>query len=149
QAQIVELLRTLQQRHGLAYLFISHDLRVVRALSHHVLVLRQGIAVEGGPAEQIFSSPSHPYTRELLAAAFAISTDGTAAAASLLAVGGSDVGPPRAGPAIPFSGGRSPVRGPGRSVPPRGAGRPARARRRPRPALRRGRGRGDKARRTP
>ena len=74
QAQIVDLLRTLQQRHNLAYLFISHDLRVVRALSHHILVMRDGVVVEQGPAERIFERPEHPYTRALMAAAFSLDT---------------------------------------------------------------------------
>jgi microcin C transport system ATP-binding protein len=70
QAQIVELLRGLQQRHQLAYLFISHDLRVVRAMSHFVLVMRAGRVVEQGTAREIFERPKDPYTRALLAAAF-------------------------------------------------------------------------------
>ncbi|HJZ44750.1 MAG TPA: ABC transporter ATP-binding protein [Hyphomicrobiaceae bacterium] len=70
QAQIVDLLRDLQKRHGLAYLFISHDLKVVRALSNYVVVLRHGKMVEEGPSERIFSSPKDPYTKALLAAAF-------------------------------------------------------------------------------
>jgi microcin C transport system ATP-binding protein len=69
QAQIVELLRDLQQRHGLGYLFISHDLAVVRALAHQVVVLREGQVVEEGTAEAIFDAPRHPYTRALMAAA--------------------------------------------------------------------------------
>jgi microcin C transport system ATP-binding protein len=72
QAQIVDLLRELQDRHGLAYLFISHDLRVVRALSNQVIVMRAGQVVEQGPAEIIFERPQHPYTRALMAAAFDI-----------------------------------------------------------------------------
>ncbi len=72
QAQIVDLLRDLQTRHGLAYLFISHDLRVVRALSHEVIVLRRGKVVEQGPAERLFAAPAMPYTRSLMAAAFDI-----------------------------------------------------------------------------
>ena len=72
QAQIVRLLRALQERRGVAYLFISHDLRVVRALAHEVLVMRHGRAVEAGPAEEIFERPRHPYTRALLRAAFDI-----------------------------------------------------------------------------
>jgi microcin C transport system ATP-binding protein len=64
QAQIVDLLRELQRRHNLAYLFISHDLRVVRALSEEVLVMREGRIVERGPAAQIFSEPREPYTRQ-------------------------------------------------------------------------------------
>lgn len=69
QAQIVDLLREIQSRRGLAYLFISHDLRVVRALAHHLLVMKDGRVVEEGGAQQIFSAPQHPYTRALLAAA--------------------------------------------------------------------------------
>jgi microcin C transport system ATP-binding protein len=56
----------------LAYLFISHDLRVVRALASEVIVLKDGLVVEAGPAEQIFSAPQHPYTTALMAAAFNI-----------------------------------------------------------------------------
>jgi len=70
QAQIVDLLRDLQARHRLAYLFISHDLRVVRALSDELIVMRNGRVVEQGPAERIFKSPAQPYTRELMLAAF-------------------------------------------------------------------------------
>ena len=70
QVQIVDLLRTLQKKYGLAYLFISHDLRVVRALSHKVMVLRQGDVIETGAAGQIFDSPQTDYTKALLAAAF-------------------------------------------------------------------------------
>ena len=78
QTQIVELLRRLQASHGLAYLFISHDLRIVRALAHRIIVLRRGRVVEEGPAEQIFTDPQQDYTRALIAAAFegrAIETD--------------------------------------------------------------------------
>jgi microcin C transport system ATP-binding protein len=70
QAQIVDLLRELQQRHRLAYLFISHDLRVVRALADQVMVLKDGKIVERGPASKIFDAPSQPYTKALMAAAF-------------------------------------------------------------------------------
>jgi microcin C transport system ATP-binding protein len=70
QVQIVELLRDLQVKYGLAYVFISHDLRVVRALSHKVMVMQQGDVVEAGPAEAIFANPAHVYTRTLMAAAF-------------------------------------------------------------------------------
>jgi len=79
QAQIVDLLRDLQQRHRLAYLFISHDLKVVRALADEVVVLRHGKVVERGPARQIFETPQTPYTQALIAAAFnleAIGGDG-------------------------------------------------------------------------
>ena len=69
QVQIVDLLRDLQQKYGLAYLFISHDLNVVRAMSHRVMVMKQGDVVESGTAEQIFTAPEHPYTQQLLAAA--------------------------------------------------------------------------------
>jgi microcin C transport system ATP-binding protein len=69
QFQIIELLRDLQRRHNLAYLFISHDLRVVRALAHHILVMRDGHVVEQGPADDIFENPKVPYTQALLAAA--------------------------------------------------------------------------------
>ncbi len=70
QAQIVELLRDLQTRHGLAYLFISHDLRVVRALAHEILVMKDGKIVEAGSTERVMTAPEHPYTRALMAAAF-------------------------------------------------------------------------------
>ncbi|MBV8335934.1 MAG: ABC transporter ATP-binding protein, partial [Alphaproteobacteria bacterium] len=70
QAQIVELLRELQVRHGLAYLFISHDLRVVRALAHEIVVMKDGMVVEDGPTDRVMTHPEHPYTRALMAAAF-------------------------------------------------------------------------------
>ncbi|HVI90838.1 MAG TPA: ABC transporter ATP-binding protein [Dongiaceae bacterium] len=69
QAQIVDLLRDLQHRHDMAYLFISHDLRVIRAMSDRVLVMRQGRIVETGPVDQIFEAPQQDYTKALLAAA--------------------------------------------------------------------------------
>ena len=72
QAQIVGLLRRLQAQHRCAYLFISHDLKVVRAMSHHVLVVHRGVVVEQGPADAVFEAPHHEYTKELVAAAFDI-----------------------------------------------------------------------------
>ena len=74
QATVVDLLRELQRRHGLAYLFISHDLRVIRALANDVLVMKDGRMVESGPADDIFAAPKTDYTRALLAAAFDIAT---------------------------------------------------------------------------
>jgi len=72
QAQIIDLLRGLQQKHNLAYLFISHDLRVIKAISHDVIVMRSGQVVESGSTEQIFSRPQHDYTKALIAAALNI-----------------------------------------------------------------------------
>jgi len=69
QVQIVDLLRDLQRKHGLAYLFISHDLRVVRAMAHKVVVMKQGDVVEMGSAQQLFEAPQTEYTRALIAAA--------------------------------------------------------------------------------
>jgi microcin C transport system ATP-binding protein len=69
QAQIVDLLRDLQSKHDLAYLFISHDLRVVRALSNHVIVMKDGKVVEEGPSRALFNDPRQDYTKALLAAA--------------------------------------------------------------------------------
>jgi microcin C transport system ATP-binding protein len=69
QKQVLGLLRDLQKRHGMSYLFISHDLKVVRAVSHRVLVMRDGQVVESGETETVFRSPQHPYTRTLLEAA--------------------------------------------------------------------------------
>jgi microcin C transport system ATP-binding protein len=70
QAQIVDLLRDIQDRHNLAYLFISHDLRVVRALADDIVVMKDGVVVEAGPAARILDAPEHTYTRALMAAAF-------------------------------------------------------------------------------
>jgi len=72
QAQIVDLLRDIQTRHRLAYLFISHDLRVVRALSHEIIVMRAGQVVERGLTADVFERSNHPYTRALMEAAFAV-----------------------------------------------------------------------------
>ncbi|MGU0964639.1 ABC transporter ATP-binding protein [Pseudomonas aeruginosa] len=70
QRQVVELLRQLQGKYNLTYLFISHDLAVVKALSHQLMVVRHGKVVEQGSAEAVFASPQHPYTQQLLEAAF-------------------------------------------------------------------------------
>ncbi len=75
QAQIIDLLHQLQRDHDLAYLFISHDLKVVRAMSHHVIVMRDGEVVEQGPAKQILDDPREPYTKALMAAAFDFRAD--------------------------------------------------------------------------
>ncbi|MDO5894389.1 MULTISPECIES: ABC transporter ATP-binding protein [Rhizobium/Agrobacterium group] len=72
QAQVVDLLRDLQAKHDLAYLFISHDLKVVKALANEVIVMRQGKVVEKGPSTQIFNAPQQDYTKALMAAAFNI-----------------------------------------------------------------------------
>ena len=72
QAQIVDLLRRLQRTHGLAYLFISHDLRVVRAMSHQVLVMKDGLIIEQGTVEDVFAKPETDYTKDLMAAAFPV-----------------------------------------------------------------------------
>jgi microcin C transport system ATP-binding protein len=69
QAQIVDLLRELQETHNLAYMFISHDLRVVRAMAHDLIVMKNGQVVESGPAADIFARPQKPYTKALLEAA--------------------------------------------------------------------------------
>jgi microcin C transport system ATP-binding protein len=74
QAQVVDLLRDLQQRHDLSYLFISHDLKVVRALANEVMVMRAGKVVEAGPADRIFDAPETDYTKALMAAAFRLET---------------------------------------------------------------------------
>jgi microcin C transport system ATP-binding protein len=70
QAQVVDLLRELQRRHGLTYLFISHDLKVVKALANEIMVMRAGKVVEAGPAAEVFAAPRSDYTRALMAAAF-------------------------------------------------------------------------------
>jgi microcin C transport system ATP-binding protein len=70
QFQVIQLLRDLQARHGLTYIFISHDLRLVRSLCHEIVIMRLGKIVEAGPAQDIFAHPREPYTQELLATAF-------------------------------------------------------------------------------
>jgi microcin C transport system ATP-binding protein len=82
QAQIVTLLRRLQHDHDLGYLFISHDLKVVRALAHRVMVMRHGKVVEEGPADALFDAPKHDYTKALMAAAFALEPDATGVVAT-------------------------------------------------------------------
>jgi microcin C transport system ATP-binding protein len=82
QAQIVDLLRRLQRDHQLGYLFISHDLKVVRALAHRIVVLRRGRVVEQGLAADILKRPREDYTRALMAAAFALEADETGVVAA-------------------------------------------------------------------
>jgi microcin C transport system ATP-binding protein len=78
QAQIVDLLRALQASHGLTYMFISHDLKVVRALAHELIVMKDGRVVEQGTARQIFAAPQSDYTRDLIAAALELKARGAA-----------------------------------------------------------------------
>ncbi|WP_281968499.1 ABC transporter ATP-binding protein [Roseovarius nanhaiticus] len=78
QVQIVDLLRRLQQKYGLAYLFISHDLAVVRAMSHKIMVMKQGDVVEAGSAEDLFERPQTEYTQALLRAALDVAHEGAA-----------------------------------------------------------------------
>ncbi|MAH83059.1 MAG: microcin ABC transporter ATP-binding protein [Rhodospirillaceae bacterium TMED8] len=75
QAQITELLRDLQRKHSLSYMFISHDLKVIRALSHEIIVMKDGQVVEAGPAERVIDAPETSYTRALMAAAFDLEAD--------------------------------------------------------------------------
>ncbi len=78
QAEIVDLLRNLQEKHGLTYMFISHDLRVVRAMAHDILVMKDGKIVESGPANDVFSNPKEDYTKTLLEAALNLKARETA-----------------------------------------------------------------------
>jgi microcin C transport system ATP-binding protein len=70
QFQVINLLRDLQMKYGLTYLFITHDLKIVKALCHDVIVMKSGVVVEAGPAQKVFKSPEQDYTRSLLSAAF-------------------------------------------------------------------------------
>jgi microcin C transport system ATP-binding protein len=70
QFQVLELLKSLQKEFRLTYIFISHDLRVVRSLCHDIIVMKDGVVVESGPSERIFSRPEQEYTRRLIATAF-------------------------------------------------------------------------------
>ena len=70
QAQVIELLRRLQRRHNMTYIFITHDLRVIRSLADHIAVMRRGKVVEYGPCNRLFAAPEHPYTKTLFHAAF-------------------------------------------------------------------------------
>ncbi|HHD56581.1 MAG TPA: microcin ABC transporter ATP-binding protein, partial [Desulfobulbaceae bacterium] len=70
QAQVIDLLRRLQTRHNMTYIFITHDLRVIRSLADTIAVMRQGRIVEYGPCDRLFSAPENPYTKALFQAAF-------------------------------------------------------------------------------
>lgn len=70
QSQVLELLRNLQKKHNLTYLFISHDLKIIQALCHDIIVMKDGIALEAGPTAKIMKNPQNPYTKALLKAAF-------------------------------------------------------------------------------
>ena len=70
QSQVLELLRNLQRKYNLTYLFISHDLKIIQALCHEIIVMKDGIAIEAGPTEKIMNNPQNPYTKALLKAAF-------------------------------------------------------------------------------
>ncbi len=70
QGQVIELLRDLQEKHGLSYIFISHDLSVVKAMSDYVIVMKNGRIVEEGETDAIFDAPREPYTKTLIGAAF-------------------------------------------------------------------------------
>ena len=70
QSQVIELLRTLQEKYNLSYIFISHDLAVVKAMSHRIMVMKDGVVVEEGSTDDIFHQPQSAYTKDLLSAAF-------------------------------------------------------------------------------
>ena len=70
QTQVIELLRNIQAKHGIAYIFISHDLAVVKALSHNVMVMKQGKIIEQSSCDDIFNSPKESYTKNLLESAY-------------------------------------------------------------------------------
>ena len=76
QAQIVDLLRKLQEKHNLAYMFISHDLRVVKAMAHDLIVMKNGKVIESGAANDIFANPKEDYTKALLEAALNLKARG-------------------------------------------------------------------------
>jgi microcin C transport system ATP-binding protein len=82
QAQIIDLLKELQRKYRMTYLFISHDLRVIRSLADEVAVMQNGKIVEAGPAAELFANPTHPYTRKLLAAAFELTSEESRAKSS-------------------------------------------------------------------
>ena len=75
QAQIIDLLAELQIRHHLTYIFISHDLRVIQSLADELIIMQNGKVIEQGKAKEIFANPQDPYTKKLLAAAFAFEAD--------------------------------------------------------------------------
>ena len=72
QSQIIDLLKVLRDKHKLSYLFISHDLKVIKALCHNILVMKEGTVVESGPTEKVLEKPKTEYTQELVNAAFEI-----------------------------------------------------------------------------
>src|SRR6185503_12308153 len=92
QAQMVDLLCALQKRHDLTYMFISHDLRVVAAMSSSLMVMKEGKVVETGPAAEIFKSPKTAYTRALFAAAFNLEASPDAAVAAAVFIATSATG---------------------------------------------------------
>jgi microcin C transport system ATP-binding protein len=69
QKQVLALLQRLQRERGLSYLLITHDVDVIQAMAHHVIVMKDGAVVESGPVEQVLRAPEHPYTRTLVQAA--------------------------------------------------------------------------------